>query len=58
MLAVFDAAAASAAFAAIACDGIGVVRSCPANVLSVAETLRSRAVTQSSLPLHACTLAG
>ena len=53
--AVFDTAEASATLAAVACDGIAVPRSCPANVLSVPDTWRSRLSTQFSLPLHACT---
>ena len=37
--------------------GIGMTRSCPANVSSVAATRRSRLVTQDSLPRHAVALA-
>src|SRR5207302_11385709 len=53
--AVSDTAEASAALAAVACDGMAVPRSCPANVLSVPATLRSTPSTQVSLSLHACT---
>ncbi len=56
-LAVLDTAVASVALAATALDGIWMARSCPANVLSVEATRRSRLVTQSSLPWQPCTLA-
>ena len=56
MPAVFDTAAASAALAATAWDGIAMPRSCAADVLRTPAALRSSAVTQFSLPLHACAL--
>src|SRR5690349_9107324 len=44
--AVSDTAAASAALAVAACDGMAIPRSSAANVLSVAATLRSTPSTQ------------
>jgi hypothetical protein len=53
MAAVLDVAVISLALAAAACDGIEMVRSASAYVVSATASVRSRPVTQASSPLHA-----